>query len=48
VRHDVTTLRGRRADRRWNRMAVGDIFERVTWSAPNKTASQRPEWSPCR
>jgi acyl-CoA synthetase (AMP-forming)/AMP-acid ligase II len=38
VRHDVTTLRGRRADRRWNRMAVGDIFERVTWSAPNKTA----------
>jgi acyl-CoA synthetase (AMP-forming)/AMP-acid ligase II len=35
---DVETLRGRRADRRWNRMAVGDILERVTWSRPHKTA----------
>jgi len=35
---DVETLRGRRADRRWNRMAVGDILERVTWSTPDKTA----------
>ncbi|KRF21282.1 AMP-dependent synthetase [Nocardioides sp. Soil797] len=35
---DVETLRGRRADRRWNRMSVGDILERVTWSTPDKTA----------
>ena len=36
--HDVETLRGRRADQRWNRMSVGDILERVTWSTPDKTA----------
>jgi acyl-CoA synthetase (AMP-forming)/AMP-acid ligase II len=35
---DVTTLRGRRADQRWNRMSVGDILERVTWSTPDKVA----------
>jgi acyl-CoA synthetase (AMP-forming)/AMP-acid ligase II len=35
---DVESLRGRRADRRWNRMSVGDILERVTWSTPDKTA----------
>lgn len=35
---DVETLRGRRADQRWNRMSVGDILERVTWSTPDKTA----------
>ncbi|SNT11698.1 class I adenylate-forming enzyme family protein [Rhodococcoides kyotonense] len=35
---DVTTLRGRRADRRWNRLAVGDILERVRSSAPDKLA----------
>ncbi|KAA9164497.1 AMP-binding protein [Amycolatopsis acidicola] len=35
---DVTTLHGRRADRRWNRMAVGDVLERVTWSRPDQTA----------
>lgn len=35
---DVETLRGRRADRRWNRMAVGDMFERVAWATPDKTA----------
>lgn len=35
---DVETLRGRRADRRWNRMSVGDILERVTWSTPDKVA----------
>lgn len=35
---DVTTLRGRRADRRWNRLVVGDVLERVTWSTPDKTA----------
>lgn len=35
---DVETLRGRRADRRWNRMSVGDMLERVTWATPDKTA----------
>lgn len=35
---DVETLRGRRADQRWNRMAVGDVLERVTWSTPDKVA----------
>lgn len=35
---DVTSMYGRRADRRWNRMSVGDILERVTWSAPDKPA----------
>ncbi|MBM7517974.1 AMP-binding protein [Nocardioides nitrophenolicus] len=35
---DVETLRGRRADQRWNRMSVGDVFERVTWATPDKVA----------
>lgn len=35
---DVTTLRGRRADQRWNRVSVGDLLERVTWSSPDKEA----------
>src|SRR3954467_3433210 len=35
---DVTTLRGRRADRRWNRTAVGDLLERLTWSRPDQEA----------
>jgi acyl-coenzyme A synthetase/AMP-(fatty) acid ligase len=35
---DVETLYGRRADERWNRMAVGDILERMTWSDPDKVA----------
>ncbi|MBY8857346.1 AMP-binding protein [Nocardia sp. CA2R105] len=35
---DVTTLHGRRADQRWNRMVVGDVLERVTWSEPDKLA----------
>lgn len=35
---DVTTLRGRRAVRRWERTAVGDILERLTWSYPDKVA----------
>ncbi len=35
---DVETLFGRRADERWNRMAVGDIFERMSWSDPDKIA----------
>lgn len=35
---DVTSLRGRRATARWNRTSVGDIFERITWSYPDKEA----------
>jgi acyl-CoA synthetase (AMP-forming)/AMP-acid ligase II len=35
---DVTNLYGRRAIGRWNRMAVGDLLERVTWSFPDKEA----------
>jgi hypothetical protein len=37
-RFDVTTLRGRRADQRWNRTAVGDLLERLTWSRPDQDA----------
>ncbi|HWI74440.1 MAG TPA: AMP-binding protein [Baekduia sp.] len=35
---DVTTLHGRRADQRWNRLAVGDLIERVTWVTPEHDA----------
>ncbi|MGQ0632504.1 MAG: AMP-binding protein [Sporichthyaceae bacterium] len=35
---DVTTLRGRRAVHRWERTSVGDVFERLTWSHPDKVA----------
>jgi acyl-CoA synthetase (AMP-forming)/AMP-acid ligase II len=35
---DVTSLRDRRADERWNRTAVGDILERLTWSRPHQDA----------
>ena len=35
---DVTTLRGRRSDQRWNRTAVGDLLERLTWSRPDQDA----------
>ena len=35
---DVETLRGRRAVNRWERTSVGDIFERLTWSHPDKVA----------
>ena len=35
---DVTTLHGRRASQRWNRVAVGDILERLTWATPDKEA----------
>lgn len=35
---DVTNLTGRRADDRWNRASVGDIWERLTWSYPDKEA----------
>ncbi len=35
---DVENFRNRRNDDRWNRMSVGDIIERVTWSTPDKEA----------
>ncbi|MDH4459084.1 MAG: AMP-binding protein [Nevskia sp.] len=35
---DVERLYGRRADQRWERISVGDIFERMTWSEPDKLA----------
>jgi acyl-CoA synthetase (AMP-forming)/AMP-acid ligase II len=35
---DVTSLNGRRADQRWNRVAVGDMLERLTWATPDKEA----------
>jgi acyl-CoA synthetase (AMP-forming)/AMP-acid ligase II len=38
VNFDVEALYGRRNDERWNRMAVGDILERMTWSEPDKVA----------
>lgn len=37
-RIDVTRLRGRRAVNRWERTSVGDVFERLTWSYPGRTA----------
>jgi acyl-CoA synthetase (AMP-forming)/AMP-acid ligase II len=35
---DVTNLVGRRATKRWERVSVGDLFERVRWSFPHKEA----------
>ncbi|WP_026912123.1 class I adenylate-forming enzyme family protein [Patulibacter minatonensis] len=35
---DVEALYDRRADDRWNRVAVGDVLERMTWSDPDKVA----------
>lgn len=35
---DVTNLHHRRAVERWERVSVGDIFERLTWSYPDKEA----------
>ena len=35
---DVRSLRGRRAVDRWNRVAVGDVVERMTWSFPDRLA----------
>jgi acyl-CoA synthetase (AMP-forming)/AMP-acid ligase II len=35
---DVTNLHGRRAVARWERTSVGDLFERLTWSYPEKDA----------
>ena len=36
---DVTSLHHRRAVHRWERMSVGDLIERVTWSRPGKLAT---------
>jgi acyl-CoA synthetase (AMP-forming)/AMP-acid ligase II len=35
---DVTSLRNRRAVNRWDRVSVGDLFERLIWSYPDKDA----------
>lgn len=35
---DVENLVGRRADQRWNRVSVGDLFERNTWARPDHPA----------
>jgi len=35
---DVTSLVNRRADHRWDRIAVGDMIERMTWSFPDQEA----------
>src|ERR1700728_4100540 len=35
---DVTSLHHRRATRRWERTSVGDLFERMTWSFPDREA----------
>ena len=35
---DVENLVGRRADQRWNRVSVGDLFERNTWVRPDHPA----------
>jgi acyl-CoA synthetase (AMP-forming)/AMP-acid ligase II len=35
---DVTSLYNRRADNRWDRVCVGDILERLTWSRPDQVA----------
>lgn len=35
---DVASLRNRRAVNRWDRVSVGDLFERLTWSYPDKDA----------
>lgn len=35
---DVENFRNRRNDDRWNRVSVGDVIERMTWSEPDKIA----------
>jgi acyl-CoA synthetase (AMP-forming)/AMP-acid ligase II len=35
---DVESLNHRRAAHRWDRVSVGDVLERVTWSYPDKEA----------
>jgi len=38
AQYDSERLFDRRADQRWNRVCVGDITERMTWSRPNEVA----------
>ncbi len=38
MKFDVTSLFNRRADNRWDRLALGDHLERMTWSKPNHEA----------
>jgi acyl-CoA synthetase (AMP-forming)/AMP-acid ligase II len=38
VNFDTDKLYGRRATQRWNRMVLGDVLERNTWSRPDKEA----------
>ena len=38
MRLNVTRLNHRHAVNRWERVSVGDILERVTWSYPDKEA----------
>lgn len=33
---DVNTLRGRRNTDRWNRVSMGDLFERIKWGDPER------------
>jgi acyl-CoA synthetase (AMP-forming)/AMP-acid ligase II len=35
---DVESLTGRRAVNRWERTSIGDLFERVRWSTPDREA----------
>jgi len=35
---DVENFTHRRNDKRWNRLSVGDIIERMTWNEPDKLA----------
>lgn len=37
-RIDVSTLRGRRAVNRYERVSIGDVLERMTWAQPDKIA----------
>lgn len=36
MQFDVHSLRNRRADARWNRVSLGDLFERIRWSDPER------------
>jgi acyl-CoA synthetase (AMP-forming)/AMP-acid ligase II len=38
AKFDTENLYDRRADQRWNRVCVGDITERMTWSRPDEVA----------
>lgn len=35
---NTTVLHGRRSTARWHRLSVGDLFERLRWSTPDKDA----------